>query len=263
MNLLSYLGKYINVVFCYSLMIVETLQELGLSQAEARVYIALIELGSSATGGIIKTTQLQSSTVYRTLDMLAEKGLISHILVGKIKIYNAEAPDSLTRLLEEKKRKLDAVMPELKLKDGLRDKHLSAKVYHGIRGLKAAYEDILEVLETGEEYYFFQFEKSQLDKEQIQRFYASYHRRRSARGIKVKGLALKNAQRLVKEIYAVPHTQIRYLDEFLPTGMVIYKNKVIIIEWEDAPVAFVIESASVADSYERFFLARWRRATPL
>ena len=79
------------------------LEELGLSTAEAKIYLALLELGQSKTGKIIDITHLQSSTVYHVMGSLIEKGLVSFIIKGKVKYYQAEPPESFLLFLEEKK----------------------------------------------------------------------------------------------------------------------------------------------------------------
>ena len=56
------------------------LEDLGLTQAEIKVYIALLELGSSSAGQILEKSGLQNSVVHRALNSLIEKGLISYIL---------------------------------------------------------------------------------------------------------------------------------------------------------------------------------------
>ena len=75
------------------------LEDLGLSNAEAKIYLALLELGTSKTGKIIDLTKLQSSTIYHVLGSLVEKGLVNYIFEGKIKYYQAESPDSLSFFL--------------------------------------------------------------------------------------------------------------------------------------------------------------------
>ncbi len=54
---------------------IETLESLGLSEAEARVYLALLETGSTLAGPIIKKTGLHRGTTYQILQRLKEKGL--------------------------------------------------------------------------------------------------------------------------------------------------------------------------------------------
>lgn len=233
------------------------LEGLGLSNAEARIYLVLLENGACKTGLIIDKTKLQSSTVYHILGSLIEKGIVSYVIKGKIKHYHAESPESLILFLEEKKRRFKQILPALVKKEELSKEKNNAKVYEGINGLKAAFNDVLLNMKKGEEYYFFQVGWDDLENEKVRRFFRSYHLKRSEKGIKVKGLALRKAKKIMDYVYDLPHTKVRYLDSLLPTGLVIYKNKVITLDWKDNPTAFVIQSKSVADSYKKFFEDKW------
>jgi len=242
-------------------MATEILEELGLSHAEAKIYLTLLELGTSKTGQIILSAKLQSSTVYHVLQSLIEKGLVSYILNGKIKYYQAESPEVFLLFLEEKKLKFVEVLPVLKEKEKLGKTRQSARVYEGIKGLKTAFNDILTSLKSGDEYYFFQVPKEKLFNKDVLLFFRSYHTKRAERGIKVKGLAVKESKNLVKKIFHnIKCTRIRYVDEFIPHGIVIYRNKVIMLDWDKSPTAFVIESETIASSYKRFFEEKWNDA---
>jgi len=237
------------------------LEELGLSHAEAKVYLALLEVGSSKTGPVIHSTRLQSSTVYHVLGSLAEKGLVSYIFKGKIKYYQAENPESFLVFLEDKKRKFSEILPLLKQKEVSSKQKQTAKVYEGFNGLKAAYNDILTNMKAGEEYYFFQLPKENLFNKQVILFFRNYHLKRAAKGIRVRALALRETKKIMKAIFkGIRLTKIRYLDEFTPTGVVIYKNKFITFDFERIPTAFVIQSDVVANSYKKFFEEKWKKA---
>jgi len=237
------------------------LEELGLSNAEAKIYLAILELGLSKTGKIIDKTKLQSSTVYHVLGSLIEKGLVSHIFKGKVKYYQAESPETFLLFLEEKRRKFMEILPELKEKEKLSQQKHAARVYEGINGLKTAFNDILISLKPGDEYYFFQVTKKKLFDNTVTRFFRNYHLKRSEKNIKVKGLAIKDSKPLVDEVFKdLKHTEIRYIDEFTPSGVVIYANKVITLDWENIPTAIVIESKAIADSYKSFFKEKWKKA---
>jgi HTH-type transcriptional regulator, sugar sensing transcriptional regulator len=238
------------------------LEELGLSNAEAKIYIALLELGQAKTGRIIDVTKLQSSTVYHILGSLVEKGLASYIMSGKIKLYQAESPESLMTYLEDKKKKLNSIMPELKEKEQMSKVKQNAKVFEGVRGLQAAYNDILETMKRGEEYYFFQFPHEKLQHEDLVLFFRNYHLKRSERGIKVRGIASPECRKVMKNIYNLPHTKVKYIEEPTPTVVVIYKNKILMLDWEDRPTAFTIQSKTIYNSYKKFFLDKWKKATP-
>ena len=71
--------SFINNNLLSNSMNIPILEELGLSNAEAKIYLTLLELGPSKTGKIIDKTKLQSSTIYHLLGTLIEKGLISYI----------------------------------------------------------------------------------------------------------------------------------------------------------------------------------------
>ena len=79
------------------------LNDLGLTGAEIKVFISLLELGSSSAGKIIKQSGLQNAVVHRAFHSLSEKGLITYVYEGKIRIYQAIEPKALLNFLDEKK----------------------------------------------------------------------------------------------------------------------------------------------------------------
>ncbi|MCW4018882.1 MAG: hypothetical protein NWF00_09440 [Candidatus Bathyarchaeota archaeon] len=85
--------------------IIIALQELGLTLSEAKVYLALTQIGSSHTGSIAKNTGIYRQHVYHTLNSLNEKGLIEKQL-GKIPNYKAIPANEAFSILfgQEQKR---------------------------------------------------------------------------------------------------------------------------------------------------------------
>ena len=67
----------------------EIFEELGLTRTEIKLYLTLLEIGSSTAGTILEKSKLPNSTVHRDLNSLIERGLINFILEGKRKIYQA------------------------------------------------------------------------------------------------------------------------------------------------------------------------------
>jgi len=238
------------------------LEEFGLSNAEARTYIALLELGSTTSGKLIDKTKLQSSTIYHILGALIEKGIVSYIYKGKTKFFQAEKPEIFLTQIDDKKRKLNSILPELKERQLIGQQPQTAKVYEGVKGLRSAFYDILATLDKGDTYYFFTAPKNKLFYERLSTFFRNYHLKRSEKGIKVKGLTTKDSRNIINNIIkGIPHTQIRFIDDFAPTGIVIYGNKMITWEWQDVPTAIVIESQPITESYKKFFESKWKSAT--
>jgi len=237
-------------------------EDLGLSTAEAKIYVALLESGQSKTGKIIDITKLQSSTVYHILGSLVEKGIVSYILKGKVKYFQAENPDTLLSFLERKKKKLKEILPELKEKEKISKQKQNAKIYEGVKGIMTAFNDILETMKKGEEYYFFQFPFDKLKNERVLLFLRNYHLKRAEKGIKVKGIASPKCKVLMRDTYTLPNTKIKYLEAPAPTVVVIYKNKILQLDWGEVPTAFTIQSETIYNSHKKFFLEKWKKATP-
>ena len=73
------IDKFIYEKHSRSTMDIELLKEVGLTEGEIKVYLALFKIGASSTGPIVKEAKIHSSKVYPILDRLIEKGLVSFI----------------------------------------------------------------------------------------------------------------------------------------------------------------------------------------
>src|SRR3989338_5208679 len=126
------------------------LEDLGLTQAEIKVYVGLLELGSSSAGHILEKSGLQNSVVHRALNSLIEKGLISYILEGKKKIYQATDPENFHDFIEDKKKRFDEILPKLKEKQKFAKKITFGEIFKGKRGINQMYMTLLN--SGGKEY---------------------------------------------------------------------------------------------------------------
>jgi HTH-type transcriptional regulator, sugar sensing transcriptional regulator len=78
---------------------------LGLSSGEARVFLSLLKIGSARVGQIVKESNVSYSKVYDVLDRLSSKGLVSHIILGNVKYFNAVEPYRLEEYIKRKEQK--------------------------------------------------------------------------------------------------------------------------------------------------------------
>ena len=91
----------------------EVLEQLGLTEAESKVYLALLELGSSQAGKITSKTGIHRRTVYDSIERLIEKGLVSFISQNNIKFFESVDPQQLLEILKEKQDNLKQILPQL------------------------------------------------------------------------------------------------------------------------------------------------------
>ena len=124
-------------------MLQKDLQKIGLDEKEARLYLALLELGESNIQQIAKKSGIKRTTVYDVIESLKEKGLLGLTIKKKKIIYFAESPKKLEENLDDKKRALQKIIPELLSIANLMEKKPKIRFYEGENGLKEAFKDIL------------------------------------------------------------------------------------------------------------------------
>jgi sugar-specific transcriptional regulator TrmB len=87
---------------------IEILLKLGLSDKEAHVYLAVLELGEDTVQNIAAKSGVKRVTVYVILERLMKLGLVSTVERGKKTVFIAEDPAELANLLEAQKREIDS-----------------------------------------------------------------------------------------------------------------------------------------------------------
>lgn len=102
-------------------MLVSNLKNMGLSDKEARVYLAMLELGPSSVLEISARANINRPTTYVQIEGLKRLGLISSQTRGKKQLFQAESPENFQTIFEQedsglrqKRDELSRVMPDLK-----------------------------------------------------------------------------------------------------------------------------------------------------
>lgn len=90
------------------------LKHIGLSENEAKVYLAMLELGSSPMLEIAAKAGINRPTAYAQIESLKKMGLISMQTKGKKQLYIAEDPEQLEFLIDREKKDLEQKQEELK-----------------------------------------------------------------------------------------------------------------------------------------------------
>src|SRR3989344_3206057 len=99
---------------------INQLKTLGLSENEAKVYLAMLELGPASVMEISQKSGINRPTAYVQIESLKKLGLVSTQTKGKKQLFIAESPDQLEFVLDrqasELKRKqseLNKILPDL------------------------------------------------------------------------------------------------------------------------------------------------------
>ena len=229
------------------------LQELGFPESETKVYIFLLESGSTKVGPIIDKSNLASSVVHRALNSLKDKGLINYIKKGKIKYYQAEDPKVLIEFIENKKKEVLDLVKELEIKRVPKEKQ-EAEIFEGIKGITSLLYELIKDAKEDDEYLFFTVNVEE-GNEEIQSFFKKYDAKRKEKGLIVKGLASKN----LKPLFKGRNLKIKFTNYPIPSNISICNNKVAIFSWGDKPIGYLINSKQVSKMFKDLFHSIWNK----
>ncbi len=243
------------------------LKDAGLTEGEIKVYLALLELGTSTTGPVIEKSKIARSIIYQILDKLMEKGLVSVITKEKTKYFQAAEPTKLLeyteerkKQVEENKKQIEKLLPELLLKQKSAPKSATT-MYFGYKGIRTAHEHIYEKLKKGEEYLYLGVPAYQPEEQHL--YWQRDHIRRLKIGITLRVLFNKNADpAILKNRNSFKGLDARYMPKGIttPACFLIYKDTTVIILQSPEAIAVEIINEHIADSFKAYFEEFWKRS---
>lgn len=237
---------------------ISTLFDAGLTVNEARVYLALLKLGSASVNKISQESGVHRVNVYDVIERLQIKGLISSVMLAKKRYYEAADPKELVNLLESKKENVMESLPELSAIYNSRKTKQEVHYFKGPDGVMTAY---YKLLESGKMLYA--IGGSGMNRKFLKHRHVQWDKERIKRGIHVRALyyeSLRETKRSDKEKL----WDIRFIpEEFKNPAMIdVCGDVVVILLATDNIMAIVIESEQIAEAYKKYFDFMWRFARP-
>ena len=238
---------------------ISILKEIGFSDREIKVYLALLELGETTVGPIASRTRIQHSKIYQTLEKLIDKGLISFIIKSKTKYFQAQNPNQILNMLKEKERRFSGLLPKLQQKRKFSQEQQIATVYEGYKAIKSMFDSILEELDNKSYYYVFVFKEEYTKSKLASRFLRNIHIQLSEKKVDDRLVAHTSIKEEFKKNYSdIKNVKYRFRNINLPLGLMIINNRVINWIWGERPTAIEIISSQIAQQYKKFFLEIWK-----
>lgn len=237
------------------------LQQLGLSDKESALYLALLELGQADVADAAAKAGIKRPTAYILLEQLHDKGFVS-LQDGSSRQFRAEDPRKLLAYEKTRLSTLEAALPGLLGLTSKSDHKPGTRFFSGLDGIKAVYEESLlqpagsEILSIG---------SAEAVEQAVAGFQDWYIKRRAASGIRLRGIipatpeGLQVAARNAEEL-----RETRFLEpgEFTePVEVNIYANKVSTVSFvENELIGVIIESVVIASVHRQLFELLWRTA---
>ncbi len=238
--------------------LIKLLIDLGLSDKEAKVYLAFLSLKKGTITRAAKISGIKRTTVYSLLESLKNKGLINIEIQGWKQYYVAESPKKLEILLEEKKKTLLENISDLEAIQGNAEKGGFIRYYEGLEASKSAYEDLLKNLKKDDFYYSIGGGEKWVNSDK--RYFHSYIKRRARLNKKAKIIVNKSktvdAYKVNQQLYG-EEIKILANDKFISTNFIITPSTMIIHNLDMPVMTIVIENDSVINLQKMLFELIW------
>lgn len=240
------------------------LKNIGLTDNEAKVYLAMLELGPSPVLEIAAKAGINRPTAYFQIESLKKMGLVSSQNKGAKQIFVAESPDQLefilnreNKILEQKQSELENILPELKTLYNLSEDKPQVRFFEGIDGLikmqdeflKKKPKEILAITSIDDVLRVFP------------RHVESYSPERVKRKIHARAIYTSSKGDFLKETNAKMLRQTKYVDpKQLPfnADITIFGDAVGIAALSGKLSGTIIEHKEIANSFRGLFEFAWK-----
>jgi predicted transcriptional regulator len=116
----------------------ESLQSLGLNEKEAKVYIALLQLGRASAYSVSEKSGFKKPTTYVILGDLIQKGLVTKVPRVRKQLFEPKSPEEFFALAEERLALAKKALPELMAMAVGDTPKVRSLFYEGMHGARQA-----------------------------------------------------------------------------------------------------------------------------
>lgn len=245
--------------------LIRELGHFGLSEKEAAVYLASLELGPSPVQDVSHKSKVNRATTYVMIESLMNRGLMSSFVRGKKRFYAAESPDRLRAVLrmqrkelEQKEAEFEATFPMLAALYNAEGAKPQIRYLEGVEGVKTVRETFMKL--DGEILQILSVEP-EVPRDELEPGRAEYLRDFAAKSVPYRALLVMEGEDLGVvpswsnlEVRAVP----RSLFPNMHAEITVRGNTVCLYSHKTAILAIVITSQEIADGFRALFELAWK-----
>lgn len=237
------------------------LRKAGLTESQAKGYLALIEQGALTPAELAEKTDESRTNGYMICEKLEALGLATK-KEGKKALYTAAHPSALEALAEKRRKAI--TRNELEVKQGISPlidlfykfrEEPGARTLQGLDGIKEVFADVLR---TGQDVYFI---RTIADIQTLpDSFFAQHREERSQKGIKTYALTpLSKAGKTasasgIDEQYHFHRTFFPAEQYTAPVEIQVYGDKAAFIAYGETQMATIIQSPPVAEAMRQLLI---------
>ncbi len=232
-----------------------SLTNLGLSEPEATVYLALLRLGQSSASRIAKDTGIKRTTIYPILKNLTTKGFASLFFKNNERCYLAQRPQKISSYYKKRLETFDSIIPSLESLDKKQAQVLGLRFIETTAELEKFYASVV-LNYPGKTYYIIGDSRSWEGIDPL--FLIQYRKDRAKAKITTKLLLSANSKD-----HSPTDPALRREVKFLPkkysfkSTIDIYPDQILIVSPELSALAVVIAIPAMTDVFRSMFEMLW------
>ncbi len=237
----------------------EILKNIGFSEKEAQIYLAMLDFGQALPGTIADRAGVKRTTAYFTINELVKRGLASKIKIRGYYHYQPLNPHILLSKQHKVFSDLEQIIPKLITRQGRFNNEPQVTLHYGKEGVIHVMEDSLS--SQGEICGWANVDEASTG--YLKDYYPEYIRKKNQRGIWVRAILTEGptgkqfqakGKEELREAYLIPHRLFPFANEIN-----IYDNTVFIISHKDK-LAVLIKNKTIAETQRSIFKLSWLAA---
>lgn len=235
----------------------QILQELGIDERSARVYLALLQLGEANIEQLAKHSLIPRTSLYPILETLEEQQLIARLPKRGRRLFVAEHPQKILKRFEEYVEILRIAIPQMELLAARRQDLPRIFLFEGKEGIKAIFRKILAEKRS------FDAITSVQDMMTIARdYFEDFIQKRIQQNLRVRLITNRSPEgtrmkmedgKMLRETRLIPPQYT------FATANYIFGNNVAMISLKQEPIlGLIIKDPFIAETHRMYFNLLWR-----
>lgn len=231
------------------------LEQYGLKERHALIYLAVLELGSASVQKISQKSGFARSTCDAVLFSLRQKGLVTSFKKKKTAYFSPEDPNRVVSIAKEKVEMLERALPSFASLYNKGNILPAVRVYDGVENLKIVLKEILNEADR-----LIGFGSVDDIYRVIGEYFPWFTKERIKKKIPLK-IILKDSTlaRLRQKVGPQELREVRIIPEKFNCSSVtfVWKNKITMFSLQEDTIALVIESRELANIQRSMFELIW------
>jgi len=243
-------------------MIINILENSGLTTNEALIYLSLLNLKKAKASQIISEAKISSGKIYETLNKLIDKGLVKEVIENGVKVFIVNDPITLLsymkeqeRTLIEKEKKLEEALPELK---ELMKKTKIKETVSLVKGFRGISTIVYQALEQGNDIKIMGVRSSKSVK--FNNFWKKWHKKRVLLKKDCKILFSDYGTKYWDFFKKLKYTQVKEILSFSPSAILLIDENVFLFSYNEEFICIHIIAKDIASSFDAMFKGLWKVA---